>query len=82
MVQIQKRFFKHTLTTDFDTVGVFSHSVTAQKYGNQYVVFGANKETGARHTRYFDSPREFVIWHYHQQNFKIELDYPWENEVE
>ena len=82
MAQAQtQRFFNHSLPCDSDSVGLFYHSVTAQKDGDQYIVIGINPDTGAKHTRYFQTLREFVIWHYHQQNFKIDLDYPWENEV-
>ena len=50
--------------------------------GSVYVQVDEDPQTGRRHELYFDSLREWVIWHYQKQGFTInDQHYPFEKEV-
>lgn len=81
--RLTKMQFNHSVVLDIDPVGITYHTTTAQKMSDgTYVVVARNQETGAVHQRYFDTLREFVLWHYDQQGVLLGLrDLPWEEEV-
>lgn len=58
------------------------HEVTAFKDGNDLMVIDICPITGRKHIRFFETLREFALWHYHDQNHTIlDREYPFEREV-
>jgi len=60
----------------------YVHEVRVIWTGSVYLQVDEDPQTGRRHELYFDSLREWVIWHYQKQGFTdINHDYPFEEEV-
>lgn len=60
-------FFAHFIPLYKDITGTAVHEAVVQKVRGGYAHRYCNPATGAVHTRFFDSTREFAEWHYDQQ---------------
>ena len=73
--------FFHTIPYSFEDPSVVHEaSVSASEDG--FITTQTCQRTGQTHTRFFDSLREFVVWHYEYMDYIIlEKDHPFEDEL-
>jgi hypothetical protein len=77
------RQFVHCVMINLDDIGSTYHTATAERdRAGRFTVTSRNPSTGSTHTRFFDSGREFVVWHYAQQGLVVSDDEPWEYELQ
>lgn len=79
------RYFHSVIVAPYETMGypsnaAYETSVTREDDG--YIHRSYDAATGRSHERYFDSLREFVVWHYAVAGIEVDAHiYAWEKEV-
>ena len=80
------RYYHSVIIAPYETMGypssaAYETSVTREGDGT-YVHRSYDAATGREHERYFDSLREFVVWHYSVAGVEVDADtYAWEKEA-
>jgi hypothetical protein len=73
--------FFHTIPYRFDDISVV-HEASVYASEDGFISEKMCTRTGQTHTRFFDSLREFVIWHYEYMDYVIlEKNHPFEDEL-